>query len=78
MRSGAWDHTRITEALEGRLDTTQLSEAEEIVWLGAIAERMAQTSEAEETFYAERQAPGRDVGLDAGGNLIHAGDDTAS
>lgn len=58
-RSGVYDHARVTAALEGRLDTTQLSDAEE-------------------ALYAERQALGRDVGLDAGGNLIHAGDDAVS
>jgi hypothetical protein len=77
-RSGAYDHARITAAIEGRLDTTQLSEAEEVAWLDAFTEKMAQAPKAEEAFYAGRQALGQGVGLDAGGNLVHAKDDAAA
>ena len=71
-RSGQFDHARITAALEGRLDTAELSEAEEAAWLDAFTERMAQPSEAEEAFFAERRSLGWGVGLDAGGNLVYA------
>jgi hypothetical protein len=76
--SGRFDHARITAALEGKLDTAQLREGEEAAWLDAFTEKMGQPSEAEETFFARRQALGRGVGLDAGGNLIYAGDDAAA
>ena len=71
-RSGRFDHARITAALAGDLDTAELSEAEEAAWLDAFTERMAQPSEGEEAFFAERRLLGRGVGLDAGGNLIYA------
>lgn len=76
--SGSFDYTRITAALEGKLDTTQLQEEEEAAWLDAFTEKMAHPSAAEEAFYAKRQALGRGVGLDEGGNLIRAGDDPAA
>lgn len=76
--SGRFDHARLTAALEGRLDTTELSEDEEAAWLDAFTEKMGQPSDAEVSFFARRQALGRGVGLDAGGNLIHARDNTAA
>jgi len=76
--SGRFDHARITAALEGKLDTTQLGEDEEIAWLDAFTEAMEQPSEAEQAFFAKRQELGRGVGLDAGGNLVYAKGDTAS
>ncbi len=77
-QSGSFDHTRITQALEGRLDTKQLHPDEEAAWLDAFTEKMGQPSKAEQAFFAKRQALGRGVGLDAGGNLIHARDDPAT
>ncbi len=77
-RSGSFDYARITDALEGKLDTTHLREDEETAWLDAFTEKMAQPSEAEQAFHARRQALGRGVGLDAGGNLVYARDDTAA
>jgi hypothetical protein len=43
-----------------------------------IHSRSVAGSEAEEAFYAGRQALGRGVGLDAGGNLVYAKDDAAA
>ncbi|WPY96311.1 hypothetical protein T8T21_16190 (plasmid) [Limimaricola variabilis] len=77
-QSGNYDHRRITAALEGRLATTELSEEEESAWLDAFTEKMGQPSEAEKAFHADRQALGRGVGLDAGGNLVWATDDAAA
>jgi hypothetical protein len=71
--SGAYDHAHITAALAGRLDTAKLSEAEEAAWLDAFTDRMAQCSNAERDFYARREVLGQGVGLDAAGNLVHAG-----
>lgn len=70
--SGRFDYARITAALEGKLDTTQLGEEEEVAWLDAFTEKMGQPSEAEESFFARRQELGRGIGLDAGGNLVYA------
>ncbi len=77
--SGRFDHARITAALAGQLDTTQLQDGEDAAWLDAFTEKMGQPSESEEAFFAKRQALGRGVGLDAGGNLVYAGtSDTAA
>ena len=76
--SGAYDHARITAALEGEIDTTELREEEEAPWLDAFTEKMGQPSRAEEEFHARRRSLGRGVGLDAGGNLVHAGDDATA
>ena len=71
-KSGAFDHARITAALEGALDTTELREEEEAAWLDAFTTKMAQPSEVERTLFAQRKTFGRGVGLDAGGNLVFA------
>lgn len=76
--SGSFDYVRITAALEGKLDTTVLHEDEEAAWLDAFTEKMGQPSKAEQAFHTQRQALGRGVGLDAGGNLIYAKDDAAA
>lgn len=76
--SGSFDYARINDALNGRLDTTQLGSEEEVAWLDAFTEKMAQPSEVEEAFFVQRRSFGRGVGLDAGGNLIHAKDNTVA
>lgn len=76
-QSGAYDHARVTAALEGRLDTADLREEEAITWLDAFSEKMSTPSPAEQRFFANRRKLGRGVGLDAAGNLIHAGSDAA-
>jgi hypothetical protein len=75
-QSGRFDHARITAALDGRLDTTSLSEEEDAAWLEAFTETMATPSAAETAFFAQRKALGRGVGLDEGGNLVYAKADT--
>ena len=76
--SGSFDYARITAALEGKLDTTQLAKNEDVAWLDAFTDKMAQPSQNEESFFARRQTLGRGVGLDAGGNLVYAKEDTAA
>ena len=76
-QSGAYDHARVTAALEGRLDTVELREEEAVAWLDAFTERMANPAQSEHTFFAERQRLGRGVGRDAAGNIVRAGADTA-
>lgn len=66
------DDSRITSALDGKLDTRRLSEEEEAVWLDAFTKKMAQPSEAEEALHARRRSLGRGVGLNTGGNLVYA------
>ncbi len=77
-RSGRFDHARITAALEGRLDTTELSEAEEAAWLDAFTEKMGHPTEAEIAHHEQRKAAGGGVGLDDAGNLVYGrGSDAA-
>lgn len=76
--SGAFDHARISAALAGALDTTELTEEENEVWLDAFTDQMTRPSEAEQAFHARRQALGKGVGLDAGGNLVYAKGDAAA
>ena len=77
-QSGAFDHARITAALAGQLDTSELGRDEEAVWLDAFSGRMAVPSPLEEAHFAQRRRLGRGVGLDAGGNLVHARDDSTA
>ena len=76
-RSGTFDHARLGQALEGALDTTELSEEEEAAWLDDFTEKMGEASKEEIAFFARRRALGQGVGIDAGGNLIYAKDDAA-
>lgn len=69
--------SRITAALEGRLDTTQLTAEEEVAWLAACTEKMSHPSDAEVAFFAQRKALGLGVGLDACGQLVYARDNTS-
>ncbi|MDX1009996.1 TA system antitoxin ParD family protein [Sinorhizobium medicae] len=76
-RSSAFDYSRIKQALEGGLDTTELKEGEEAAWLDEFTNKMAEPTADEQEFFAQRRMLGRGVGLDAGGNLIYAKDDLA-
>jgi hypothetical protein len=77
-QSGAYDHARVTAALEGRLDTVELRDEEAVAWLDAFTEKMSAPSAPEQAFFAKRRKLGRGVGLDASGKLIHAGSDAAA
>lgn len=74
-QSGAYDHARVTLALDGLLDTVELRDEEAIGWLDAFTEKMSVPSVPEQAFFAKRWKLGRGVGLDATGALIHAGSD---
>lgn len=71
-QSGAYDHARVTAALEGRIDPRDLREEEGAAWLDAFTEKMSVPSAAENKLFASRRKLGRGVGLDAAGDLIHA------
>ena len=77
-QSGTYDHARVTAALDGRLDPVELREEEGGAWLDAFTEKMASPSEMEKTFFEKRRKLGRGVGLDAAGNLVHAGSDATA
>lgn len=71
-RSRNFDHNRVTAALEGRLDPSKLTEEEDAAWTDSFIEKMGESSDEEETFFAERRRLGVGVGLDASGSLIYA------
>lgn len=75
-KSGAYDHARVTAALDGRLETTELQEEEAIAWLDAFTEKMSVPSPNEQAFHTERRRLGRGVGLDPAGKLIRANANT--
>lgn len=77
-QSGAYDHARVTAALEGRLDPVELREEESIAWLDAFTEKMSTASASEQAFFAKRRKLARGVGLDSAGNIVRAGSDTAA
>jgi hypothetical protein len=47
-----FDYARVSAALEGKLETAELTQAEDAVWLEAFAERMGNSTEEEDAFYA--------------------------
>ncbi|WP_071796235.1 TA system antitoxin ParD family protein [Natronohydrobacter thiooxidans] len=77
-QSGAYDHARVTAALEGRLDTVALRDEEVAAWLNAFTKKMSAPTVDEKTFFAKRRKLGLGVGLDAAGKLVHAGSDAAA
>lgn len=76
--SGSFDHAKINAALAGELETAALSDEEKEVWLDRFSDLMGEPGPEEEEFFAARQRLGRGVGLDAGGNLVHAADKPAA
>jgi hypothetical protein len=69
-KSGNFDHARITAALAGQIDTTELTSEEKDVWLDSFVEKMGQPRSEEEAWFAQRRQLGLGVGLDTAGNLI--------
>ncbi|MEN7537291.1 ParD-like family protein [Aurantiacibacter flavus] len=69
-KSGNFDHARITAALAGDLETTNLTDEEKDVWLDSFVEKMTQPGPDEDAFFARRQQLGLGIGLDAAGNLV--------
>jgi len=69
-KSGNFDHARITAALAGEMETTDLTDEEKDVWLDSFVEQMGQPSPDETAFFARRRRLGLGVGLDESGNLV--------
>ena len=69
-KSGNFDHARISAALAGDIETTELTGEEKDVWLDSFIEKMGQPGSDEEAFFARRRQLGLGVGLDAAGNLV--------
>lgn len=71
-QSGNFDHARISAALAGEVETTELTDEEHGVWIDSFSEAMARPGPREEAFFARRRRLGLGVGLDAAGNLVRA------
>lgn len=69
-RSGNFDHARITAALAGDIETTDLTGEEKDVWLDGFVEKIGQPGPGEQEFFSRRRQLGLGVGLDAAGNLV--------
>lgn len=69
-KSGNFDHARITAALAGELETTDLTDEEKDVWLDSFVEKLAQPGPGEDAFFIRRRRLGLGVGLDAAGNFV--------
>ncbi|TPE62637.1 hypothetical protein FJQ54_05470 [Sandaracinobacter neustonicus] len=69
-KSGYFDHARITAALAGPIETTELATGEKEIWLHRFVERMGQPGPDEEAWFARRRQLDVGVGLDAAGNLV--------
>jgi hypothetical protein len=64
-KSGNFDHARITAALAGDIETTDLTDEEKDVWLDGFVEKMGRPGSDEDAFFARRRQLGLGVGLDA-------------
>lgn len=69
-RKGNIDHTRVADALEGRLDPAELTEEEDAAWEVAFIEAMGRPSKKELAFFERRRKLGIGVGLDEEGRLV--------
>ncbi len=71
-RSGSFDHTRITRALAGEIDTSELSAEEKAIWSERFLAKMSEPGPNEEAFFAELRKSGKAADLDASGKAIHS------
>ncbi|MEO9629771.1 MAG: hypothetical protein ABJG14_04965 [Sulfitobacter sp.] len=65
------DHSRVTAALEGRLDPAELNEAEDAAWEAAFITKMGQPSNKERAFFARLRRLGLGVGAEENDNLVY-------
>ena len=65
-------YAKVADALEAKLETTELTEMKDAVWVKCFSEKMAGGSAEEKNFWARRRRLGLGVGLDAFGNLVYA------
>ena len=71
-RSGNFDYSRISAALDASLSPEHLTPEEYEVWLVAFGEKMAEPSQAEKAFFARRRQLGLGVGLSEAGELVRS------
>lgn len=69
-KCGAFDHARISAALAGELQTTELTALEKAVWSERFLEKMSEPGPGEEDFFAELLRKGNASGLDVSGDMV--------
>lgn len=47
-----YDHTKVELAIDGKLETTELTDLEKAVWMDLFTEKMARPGPEEEAFFA--------------------------
>ena len=70
-RSGLFDYDRIRSVLEAKLSPDELTAEEQEVWFAEFANKMTESSQAEEDFFRNRRQLGRGVGLSETGELVY-------
>ena len=75
-RSGRFDHTKVSRALAGDLETGTLTAEENAVWSEAFLEKMSNPGPEEGSFFADLRKSGTAVGLDASGSIVRADERT--
>ena len=70
-RSGLFDYDRIRSVLEAKLSPDELTAEEQEVWFAEFADKMTESSQAEEDFFRNRRQLGRGVGLSETGELVY-------
>ncbi|MCF7748507.1 hypothetical protein GLP43_13160 [Sulfitobacter sp. M39] len=74
-QSGKLDYKRVDAALCGVIDTTELTEAEEAVWVDAFTEKMGHPTDAERELHRQRRGLRLSGELGTDGNLLHTNGD---
>ncbi len=69
-KSGAFDHARVSAALAGELETTDLTALEKAVWSERFLEKMSAPGPGEQDFFAELRKNGNASGLDVFGDIV--------
>lgn len=75
-RSGRFDHTKVSRALAGDLETGTLTAEEKAVWSEAFLEKMSNPGSDEKTFFADLHKDGTAVDLDALGSIVRTDEQT--
>lgn len=71
-KSGAFDHTRVSAALAGELETADLTALEKAVWSERFLEKMSEPGPREQAFFAKLHRSAPPSGHDVFGDVVRA------
>lgn len=71
---GHYNHVRLIAVLEGRNETTVLSDVEKEIWLNLFSDAMSVPTDKGREFFLKRKRIGQGVGLSKIGQLVYAKD----